>query len=490
MRIFISFILVVLFLSSCSNEEETTKNNISSADWVQKGTKFCSNSNDIIAFGAINLEQLLSKGIYKSELGQSGLLPISMIDDYKKVLFTELPFYYTVYAKPELTKLPRITILARHKNRERLIKTLKKDLSINKRSTAGALEILFFDRFTIGIGPSNLVLMIHDRLSEKEIIDSIEKSFEALESKPENQKTREILEESKDLSLAVNIGNIQDMAMQTFLKTDTSSQIFDSKIAIHLSFKDGKIELENKNYLSDEILAWGILEENSKVMLSKLGAGTPAAAFLANINVSALEGLKEKYLENGIANTLQDSGLDKSLLDLIPNELAVIEALLAKDGIQSYTDGKLALAAYSSDKIHTEYSAFLGIGANLAPLLKTELEPLTGLFGEVTLTDSSLAIYTSSNNGAQDQSSLLRLSPDLNELGSAPLSGFVDFDLMPLEESLIKESKPIVALLSKGILNVNTTGSSIIVTMHDTKTNALTQICNTIPGIIIGSIFQ
>ena len=143
MRIFISFILVVLFLSSCSNEEETTKNNISSADWVQKGTKFCSNSNDVIAFGAINLEQLLSKGIYKSELGQSGLLPISMIDDYKKVLFTELPFYYTVYAKPELTKLPRITILARHKNRERLIKTLKKDLSINKRSTAGALEILF-----------------------------------------------------------------------------------------------------------------------------------------------------------------------------------------------------------------------------------------------------------------------------------------------------------------------------------------------------------
>lgn len=489
MRTFVSIFALLCLLNSCSEDEVISNTVISNTDWIQKGTRFCSNSKELLAFGSINIKQLLNKGIYNSELGESGLLPLGMIDDYKEALFTELPFYYTVHAGSSLTMLPRISILARHKNRELLIKTIKKDLNINKSTTQGDLEVLFFDDFTIGIGMDNAVFMLHDRISELKKIKLIQNSFKSIDIENQDNTVKEILSASKDITLTFNAGNIQDLGIKILNQSEGANTSFDSKVALHLSFENGKIKIQNKNYLSNEVLSWNLFGSDSKSLISELGAGSPVATFLAKINITELERLKNKYFEDGISNTLQNSNIDQMLLGFIPNELSVIEALISKDGLNSYFDGNIAIGAYSSDRIHTEYSAFLGIGSSLAAIIKQEIKPLMGLLASTNITDSTFSMYTSQLNGPQNKTAPLKLPKGAETLGNSPISCYMDFNRFPLKDLFMAEALPIIELLSMGTINANMTNSELTLYMNDSKTNSLTQICNSIPSLLIRLAF-
>ena len=489
MRTFVSIFALLCLLYSCSEDEVISNKIISNSDWIKKGTRFCSNSKELLAFGSVNIKQLLNKGIYNSELGQSGLLPLGMIDDYKEALFTELPFYYTVHAGSALTMLPRISILARHKNRELLIKTIKKDLTINKSITKGDLEVLFFDDFTIGIGLDNAVFMLHDRISELKKIKLIQNSFKSIDIENKDNTVTEILSASKDITLTFNAGNIQDLGIKILNQSEEATTSFDSKVALHLSFENGKIQIQNKNYLSNEVLSWNLFGNDSKALISELGAGSPVAAFLANINISELERLKNNYFEEGISNTLQNSNIDQMLLGLIPNELSVIEALISKDGLNSYFDGNIAIGAYSSDRIHTEYSAFLGIGSSLSAIINQEIKPFMGLLASTNITDSTFSLYTSELNGPQNKTAPLILPRGAETLGNSPLSCFVDFDRFPLKDLFMAEALPIIELLSMATINASMTNSELTLFMNDSQTNSLTQICNSIPSLLIRLAF-
>ncbi|MCH1480370.1 MAG: hypothetical protein L7U23_09755 [Crocinitomicaceae bacterium] len=490
MRTFVSIFALLCLLYSCSEDKVVSNKIISNADWIQKGTRFCSNSNEILAFGAVNIKQLLNKGIYNSELGQSGILPLGMIDDYKDALFTELPLYYTIHANSALTMLPSISILARHKNREQLIKTIKKDLTINKSITKGDVEVLFFDNFTIGIGLNNTIFILHDRISELKKIKLIQDSFKSIDIERQDNAVTEILSASKDITISLNAGYIQDLVLKILNQSEGTASSFDSKVALHLSFENGKIEIQNKNYLNNEMLSWNLFGSNSKRLIAKLGAGSPVAALLANVNVSELERLKNNYFEDGISNTLQNTNIDQIFLGLIPNELSVIEALISKDGINSYFDGNIALGAYSSDQIHTEYSGFVGIGSSLADIIKLEIKPFIGLLASTNITDSTFSIYTSELNGPQNKSAPLKLPKGTESLGNAPISCFMDFDRFPLKDLFMAEAIPLIDLLSIGTFNANMTNSQLTLYMNDSQTNSLTQICNSIPSLLIRLAFS
>ena len=256
-----------------------------------------------------------------------------------------------------------------------------------------------------------------------------------------------------------------------------------------MSFENGKIKIQNKNYLSNEVLSWNLFENDSKALISELGAGSPVAAFLANINISELERLKNNYFEDGISNTLQNSNIDQMLLGLIPNELSVIEALISKDGLNSYFDGNIAIGAYSSDRIHTEYSAFLGIGSSLSAIINQEIKPFMGLLASTNITDSTFSLYTSELNGPQNKTAPLILPRGAETLGNSPLSCFVDFDRFPLKDLFMAEALPIIELLSMATINASMTNSELTIYMNDSQTNSLTQICNSIPSLLIRLAF-
>jgi hypothetical protein len=53
-----------------------------------------------------------------------------------------------------------------------------------------------------------------------------------------------------------------------------------------------------------------------------------------------------------------------------------------------------------------------------------------------------------------------------------------------------KTSERIVGLLKHFTLNADLSEGKLIITMKDEQTNAMTQIANLIPSIVLGSIFQ
>ena len=100
-------------------------------------------------------------------------------------------------------------------------------------------------------------------------------------------------------------------------------------------------------------------------MLKNLELASPITAITLALDMSGLEKLQKQYLPKSISNAIQDSELDANIKNLIPRELAVIEAFIQKNGIQNYIDGNLAFGEYLVDEKNSEYSAYLGIGPDL-----------------------------------------------------------------------------------------------------------------------------
>jgi hypothetical protein len=98
-------------------------------------------------------------------------------------------------------------------------------------------------------------------------------------------------------------------------------------------------------------------------------------------------------------------------------------------------------------------------------------------------------MYTSSLNGPQNKTAPLKLPRGAERLGDSSISCFMDFDRFPLEDLFMAEALPIIELLSMGTINANMTNSELTLFMNDSQTNSLTQICNSIPSLLIRLAF-
>lgn len=494
MRIYISILGTVCLLLACSAEEKNASKTDLKENWQKGATAFLSSETNLLSFGVIDINQLLTKSIYDSELSESGLVPLDMIEDYSKVIRTELPIYYAVKSDTtgDLTD-PELVVLCKIKNTDLAIETIKKDFQIGEVINENNVKFILENEIKMGLTESEMILLISENITNDEAKISIQNTIDALQSNKTNKGITEIITAKEDIIFALNIEPIQKYVSPVSKTGDLeTNKSMTGTITMQLSFKNGKVIMTNKNYLSKELTESNLFAKNSKQMVNKLGAGSPIAALTMALDMQGLEKLKRQYLPKSISNTIQDSDLDPSLKNLVPKELSIIEAFIQKDGIQNYINGNVAFGQYSNDGTHTEYSAYLGIGSGFAEILKNEFQPMSGFFHSLEIDDTKMELYTSKTNGEQNETNTLKLKPEFKDLGEKPISAFLDIERHPYKELLWndKVSKRIVELLKHVTLNADLEGGELILTMKDGQTNAITQLANLIPSLILGSIFQ
>ena len=494
MRIYIALLGTVCLLLACSTEEKNASKIHSKVIWQTEATAFLSSETNLISFGVVDINQLLTKSIYDSELSESGLVPLDMIDDYSKVIRTDLPIYYAVKSDTtgDLTDA-ELVVVCKIKDPDLAFETMNKDFQIGELIHENDVKFILENDIKIGLTKSEMIFLISENITNDQAKFSIHNTIEALQSNKTNKDIREIITAQEDIISALNIEAVQKFVSSVSQTGDLeSNKNMTGTITMRLSFEKGRVIMTNKNYLSKEFTECNLFAENSKQMLSKLGAGSPIAALTLSLDLEGLEKLKRQYLPKSISNTIQDSDLDPSLKNLVPKELSVIEAFIQKDGIQNYINGNLALGQYSNDSIHSEYSIYLGIGKGFAQILKNEFNPMRGFFHSLEIDDTKMELYTSKENGQQNWTNTLQLKPEFKDLGGKPISAFLDIERHPFKELLLndKVSKRIAELLKHVTLNADLEGGELIITMKDEQTNAITQIANLIPSLILGSIFQ
>ena len=493
MRIYIAILSIVCLLFSCSNEKESEPKTPSIEIWQKEGIAFLSNETNLLSFGAVDLDQILTKAIYDSKLSESGLVPLDMIEDYSKVIYAELPMYFAV--KPNLKDItsPEVVLVCKIKSASLAIETMKKDFQIGEVIEENSVKFLFTSDIKIGLTENEMIVFMSDNSDNKRAKTAIKNTIDGLKSKKNKSEIAQTIAAKDDITFAINMEEIHK-SLTNVMHSEVSepNELLKGAIAMHLSFEKGKIVLTNKNYLPKQVLGLNIFANDSKAMLKKLGAGSPITAITLALDMQGLEKLQKQYLPKSISNAIQDSELDGNIKNLIPRELSVIEAFIQKNGVQNYIDGNLAFGEYLVDEKNTEYSAYLGIGPDLEEILKNEFNPMKGFFHSLEIDDTRMELYTSEINGPQNNISTLQLKPEFKDLGAKPISAFLDIESHPYKELLgnDKVTERIVDLCKHITLNADLKGGILVLTMKDEQENAMTQIANLIPSLIFGSIFQ
>ncbi len=493
MRIYIAILSIVCLLFSCTNEEKSQPKTPSKEIWQKEAIAFLSHEKNLLSFGTVDLNQILIKAIYDSKLSESGLVPTDMIKDYSKVIYTELPIYFAVRSKLENISTSEVIVICKIKSASAAIETMKKDFQIGEVIEENNVKFLFTSDIKIGLTESEMILFMSDNIDNKQAQMVIENTINGLKSRKTNSEIAQTITAKDDITFAINMEDIHK-SLITAMNTEASENnaLVKGTIAMHLSFKKGKIVLTNKNYLPKQVLGLNIFAKDSKAMLKKLGAGSPITAITLAMDIQVLEKLQKQYLPKSISNAIQNSELDANIKNLIPRELSVIEAFIQKDGFKNYIDGNLAFGEYLVDEKNTEYSAYLGIGPDLKEILKNEFNPIKGFFHSLEIDATRMELYTSELNGPQSNTSALNLKPEFKDLGAKPISAFLDIQSHPNKEVLWNNKVPkrIIDLFKHITLNADLKGGELILTMKDEQSNALTQIASLIPSLILGSIFQ
>ena len=493
MRICIAILSIVCLLFSCSNEKESEPKTPSIEIWEKEAIAFLSNETNLLSFGAVDLDQILTKAIYDSKLSESGLVPLDMIDDYSKVIYAELPMYFAVKSNLKDITSPEVVLVCKIKSASLAIETMKKDFQIGEVIEENSVKFLFTSDIKIGLTENEMIIFMSDNSDNKRAKTAIENTIDGLKSKKNNSEIAQTITAKDDMTFAINMEEIHKY-LTTAMSTEVSkpNALLKGAIAMHLSFEKGKIVLTNKNYLPKQVLGLNIFAKDSKAMLKKLGAGSPIAAITLALDMQGFEKLQKQYLPKSISNAIQDSELDANIKNLIPRELSVIEAFIQKDGIQNYIDGNLAFGEYLVDEKNTEYSAYLGIGPDLEEILKNEFNPIKGFFHSLEIDDTRMELYTSEVNGPQNNVNKLQLKPQFEALGAKPISAFWDIEQNPYKELFKNDivTERILELLKHMTLNADLTGGELMITMKDEEKNSMTQIANLIPSLVLGSIFQ
>jgi hypothetical protein len=493
MRIYIAFLGIVCLLFSCTNTENEIPETPSKDNWQKAAVAYLASEPDLISFGTIRVDQMLKKALYDSKLSESGLVPLDMIKDYSKVIYTELPMFYAVKSYLKDITSPEVVLVCKIKSASLAVETMKKDFQIGEIIEENGVKFLFTSDLKIGLTDNEMIVFMSEKNDNERAQTAIENTIDGLKSKKTNSEIAKAIGAREDFTFALNVAQIQRSISSLMSNKDVeSNKIVKGTVALHVSFEKGRIVLTNKNYLPKELTASNLFAKNSKEMLNKLGAGSPIAAITLAIDMKGVEKFQKQYLPKSISNSIQDSNLDPDIKNLVPRELSVIEALLQKDGLQEYTDGNLAYGEYLIDGKYTEYSAYMGIGPGLEEVLKNEFYPITGFLHSLKIDETQIALYSSEQNGPQNNTNTLQLRPQFKDLGKKPISAFFDIERHPYKELLInnKTSERIVGLLKHFTLNADLSEGKLIITMKDEQTNAMTQIANLIPSIVLGSIFQ
>ncbi len=135
------FPLLLLLAFSCSEEEkekETKKKSnfdVPTDNSFQKNAvSLISSQENIVAYGSVKMNQLLTKGIVNSELGETAVMKSTLKDMEKSAEYMDMavPMYYAVqYEEVDeslpFKVMPNVIFFGKVKNQEKFIKTLKEN---------------------------------------------------------------------------------------------------------------------------------------------------------------------------------------------------------------------------------------------------------------------------------------------------------------------------------------------------------------------------
>ena len=447
--ILIPFLFLLIF--GCAEDEDKKEDKKKSCfnvatdlSFQKNAVSLISNEKNIVAYGSIKMNQLMMKGLYDSDLGKNPLIK-STIEDFEKMgeyINMAVPLYYAIkYDDSEdgeftFEMMPDILIFGKVKNNDKFIDLIKDTKPYAKISKSKKYTLIEEDAIAMAIAKDMFIIRIATGNYPPSAKDGMNRLMTSLHSNNADTHILANFEQSKDITIAYPHEALLKLVEQLNPDQNISDIQMDMirSTSMDLAFEKGEIKLNIHSEYSDEMKEYNFFGEDCKEVISKLGKGNPVGAIATNINVEEIERFRKKYYPQSITNQL--NALDNPLIeDMIPEELAFIEALIMKDGIKSFIDGQMGAAFFIDNEV-PEGNFYMGIGANLKKKLdESEMIEFLGLLHSFDLNNTSISGYSSEKHALSPGERL-----DIKKFenfGKKPFSMYLDLTRIPTEGLLV-----------------------------------------------------
>ena len=509
--------IIVLIIVSCGDDaskKSEKKNSIDSEtdySFQSKAVQLISNEENIMLYGSIKMNQILTKGLFNSKMGESSLIKEGQkeLDKLAEAINMNAPLYYAVQMGDNAQE-PGVLLFGKTEDHKKFIDILEEQNPYLDKEESNNYSIITDGDIAAGIGKEEFVIKVNpDRNAKKEI----NKLMTSLQSEKTNANIESIFSKSKDFTMAYNLKTLIKMIEKTNPEIQQiysgNDYLYDQleTAAMDLSFEKGAIKLIYSFVWGDELKEFNFYKDNSNDVVAQLGTGEPVAAFAANIDVEKIEAFRKKYAAPGIIESFENSGID-NIEEMIPNELIVAEALMDKDGIKSFIDGRFGAAVFMNEDNELgipEFNFLAGIGPNLANMIRegieefAEMEMFVSMMNQFTVNDEIVSGYSSKQHAPDGKRTLI--TDKFQDFGKKPFSAFVDFSKIPKEGLLtgidrsLSDFEQFLDIIDAMTMEFDMSGGHMTIYTKDPNKNALTYIMDrmsemisNMPALLLNSI--
>lgn len=404
---------LILILGSCNS----TKNRSISDDVAA----FIESNSSISYFGYVDVTSILKKSEYQS-IEKFGSEIAKEVIVFEKLINKDQPIFFAVETMTDLKgNVPLIYAFAEVSNRDSFVENIqKKGFEMDKSE---AYDFHESGDFAFAVTDNRIVFVSKPGLRNHRQI--IENTLESLEGEFTKNKVKEILTTKGDIVLGTDLataynGLKNSIHQNASKKSELQKMTKNCYSQAVLTFNSGSIEILLRNFLSNELKSYFVMDSNANNIVSKLGSGPTQAAFAMNADMNKIQLFMDQFAPNLIEEIGKNAG----------GQAQFALAMLGDEGLAGLFSGKLGIALMgkpnNSDAFKPEFNFYIELGNSVLPMVKEMVESLGTNLAKITLTGRNLNGFSSAsflpgNNG-------LNLPKGCENFGKKPISGFINFD--------------------------------------------------------------
>ena len=459
MKNFLFYLIALLILSACG---ESNQKSIE-----ESFTAFVQSNNKVVAFGSVNVKEILTKADY-SKIPKFGGIIATQLTSFSGSINLDKPLFFAAEGPFDVEGMPAaLYIFAESKNQDSVtkkMKTLGYEMIEDKEN-----KFSFYQDKQMSISVKESLLIGVFKPSTKDFKPLIVSSFKMSENEIKEDRVKQMVESKEDIVASVNLESLYATSNTDLEKLPkekkelVKSMMKSSCIHNTISFNAGEMVFKTQNYFSEELKKrLPLKQESAGNVLKNLGTGEPRLGLLFNLDFVKLNSLvKELMLEDelkGITREIaaEDIAFDEMFGEILNGQLGAVvyEETMAEGGLTPQSN------------------VFVGLGKQGKNGFDKLKIPGLALI-EKELFDSHVLFFTSKDFKPSDEP--IKVAQGCENFGTKPISGFIHLNGIPVEDFDAEGAFKFVEKIDYIYFEYGIDGGILKLQAVDQKTNILKQ---------------
>jgi hypothetical protein len=453
---FLPLFLGVLF--ACNS----TKNRTISEDV----TAFVESNESISYFGYVDVKAILEKAEYQS-IEKFGSEIAKEVAVFENLISKDQPIFFAMEGTADLEgSIPMVYAFAEVTNRDSLAMNIqKKGFDLEKSE---AFDLHESGDVAFALTDNRIVFVTKPGLTDGRKM--IEQAIEGLKGDCPENKVKEILSSEGDVVVGTDLG-AAFTGLEKMMQIDESKKSELKKMTDNcysqavLKFETGSINLEMKNFLSDEMKSYFGMGSDAKNIVSKLGSGPAQAAFVMNADMKKIQNFIDRFAPNLMDEVVENAG----------GQAQFALAMLGDQGLAGLFSGKLGVALMgkpdNSGAFKPEFNFYVELGNTVLPMVKGMSGGFGATLAKFEMNGSVINGFTSANYLPRKEG--LKLPKGCENFGKKPICGFVNFEGLDMSNFDFDGNERYLKLFKYLTIEIDTNGGTIHIEAKNKQKNIL-----------------